>query len=281
MEKKNDRPLSAAEIVDIIESVIPPQLQESWDNSGSQIIFGEKDVRKILLSIDIDERVIKESDDIGTDMIITHHPMLFNGIKSIDADTPKGKLLYHLFKRELSVYSCHTSFDKIKGGNNDRIAELLGLGSIKNLAGDPVDSPQKMIENRTEADIGRIGRLKEGLTVKQMIERISSALEMSLRQIRVAGDMDRIVKTIGICTGAGADLMETARESGCNMFITGDVKYHEAQMADELDICLIDAGHYHTEKFFGKAFCDMVQKKLGDKVEICLSKVDFAPFIML
>ena len=94
-----------------------------------------------------------------------------------------------------------------------------------------------MIENRSDADIGRIGKLKEAVTVRQMLGRITAELDVSLREIRVAGDIDRIVKTVGVCTGAGADLVAMAKDSGCNMFVTGDLKYHEAQLADELNIC--------------------------------------------
>lgn len=281
MEKNRDRIMTVKEIIDVIESVIPPELQESWDNSGSQIVFADNEVRKILLSIDIDERVVEEAVKTGAEMIITHHPMFFTAVKSIDDTSSKGSLICSLIKKGISVYSCHTPFDKINGGNNDYIAELLGLTSVKNLAGDSIGSPAGMIEKRSEADIGRTGRLKDSVTVRQMIEIIASNLNVSLRELRIAGDVDRIVRNIGICTGAGADLTAAAKECGCNMFITGDLKYHEAQMAEELDICIVDAGHYHTEKFFGEAFMSMMNRKLADKVEFCLSTVDFDPFVML
>lgn len=281
MERHKDKLCTVRDIIALIESVIPVQLQESWDNSGAQIISADSEVRKVLLAIDIDSRVVKEASDAGADMIVTHHPLMFESVKRIDDSTGKGGLICDVIRKGISVYSCHTPFDKIKGGNNDCIAELLGLTSVKNLAGEGVDGPAKMIENRSDADIGRVGKLKEAVAVRKMLGRITAELDVSLREIRVAGDVDRMVKTVGICTGAGADLVAMAKDSGCDMFVTGDLKYHEAQLADELDICIVDAGHYHTEKFFGKAFAAMMEKKLADKVEICLSKVDFDPFIML
>ena len=281
MERNKNKICTVRDIIDMIESVIPVQLQESWDNSGAQVISADSGVRKVLLAIDIDKRVVEEATAAGADMIVTHHPLMFDSVKRIDDSTSKGALICNVIRKGISVYSCHTPFDKIKGGNNDWIAELLGLTSVKNLAGESVDGPAKMIENRSDADIGRIGKLKEAVTVRQMLGRITAELDVSLREIRVAGDIDRIVKTVGVCTGAGADLVAMAKDSGCNMFVTGDLKYHEAQLADELNICIVDAGHYHTEKFFGKAFAAMMEKKLADKVEICLSKVDFDPFIML
>ena len=181
MERNKDKLCTVRDIIDMIESVIPVQLQESWDNSGAQVISADSGVRKVLLAIDIDKRVVEEATAAGADMIVTHHPLMFDSVKRIDDSTSKGALICNVIRKGISVYSCHTPFDKIKGGNNDWIAELLGLTSVKNLAGESVDGPAKMIENRSDADIGRIGKLKEAVTVRQMLGRITAELDVSLR----------------------------------------------------------------------------------------------------
>ena len=139
MERNKDKICTVRDIIDMIESVIPVQLQESWDNSGAQVISADSGVRKVLLAIDIDKRVVEEATAVGADMIVTHHPLMFDSVKRIDDSTGKGALICNVIRKGISVYSCHTPFDKIKGGNNDWIAELLGLTSVKNLAGESVD----------------------------------------------------------------------------------------------------------------------------------------------
>ena len=197
----------------------------------------------------MDEDVAEEASRIGAQMVITHHPLIFGGISSICDSEPTGRAIMKLLADGISVYSCHTPFDKVKGGNNDAIAEMLGLEKVRNLRGDTVVSADKMAERKDEADIGRTGKLSEPMTCRQVLDIVSGQLRMSMRQLRFVGDMDREVETIGICTGAGADMMDmAAKAAGCQLFITGDVKYHEAREADQKGICIIDAGHYGTEK---------------------------------
>ena len=153
--------------------------------------------------------------------------------------------------------------------------------SVRNLRGEDVCSASRMIENADEADIGRTGSFRNPISFRQVLDLVSSELELSLRQIKAVGSLDLNISKVGICTGAGSDLMEMAAASGCELFITGDVKYHEAQTARELGICLIDAGHYGTEKFFGAAMKKKLIKLMGDKVEVIASEVNLDPFQVL
>ncbi len=124
-----------------------------------------------------------------------------------------------LISGKISVYSCHTPFDKVKGGNNDILAGRLGLSSVKNLKGEDIVSPEKMCENKDEAAIGRIGKLKDPASCIQIAGMVAAQLDMSVRQMRITGDLNREITIIGICTGAGADLMKMAAASGCQLFI--------------------------------------------------------------
>lgn len=281
IRKSDNKILTVSEVASAVEEIAPAALQESWDNSGLLIGFKDAEVRKILTCLEINDKVLAEAKTLGIDMIITHHPLIFGGVKSLCDGDYKGNLIMQIVKSGISVYSCHTSFDKVKGGNNDIIAEKLGLSSIKNLCNDDVEAPSKMVAKSDEADIGRIGKLKKAMTFKEVIDLVSSELEASLRSLNIVGDLAAEITNIGICTGAGADLMEMAAASGCQLFITGDVKYHQAHTALELGICMLDAGHYGTEKFFGQAMAEMLTKKLGNKAEILVSEVDLNPFTMV
>ena len=186
-----------------------------------------------------------------------------------------------LISSGISVYSCHTPFDKVKGGNNDIIADKLGLTSVKNLCRETVGTAEKMIERASEADIGRTGVFREPMSLRKVLDLVSRELELSLRQLNTVGSLEMEISSVGICTGAGADLMEMAAASGCDLFITGDVKYHEAQTARELGLSLIDAGHFGTEKFFAAAMKDLLESQIGDNVEIISSDVNIDPFQIL
>ena len=272
---------TVGDIAGIIEGLVPSALQEEWDNSGLLIGFEDKEVHNILTCLEIDDKVLAEAKEIGADMIVTHHPLIFSGIKALNDGDYKGGIIMELIASGVSVYSCHTPFDKVKGGNNDIIMGLLGLDSVKNLCGQDVVSAAKMIDRCEEADIGRTGVLPEAMPFKDVIGLVADKLDMSIRQIHAAGDLDKMISKIGCCTGAGSDLAHLAAGCGCQLFITGDVKYHEAQDVVQAGLCIIDAGHYGTEKFFGEAMKKLLDKKLGGKVQVVASEVVLDPFVVL
>lgn len=275
---ENKKGLTVREIADVIEEAVPVELQEEWDNSGILIGFEKTNVQRILLCLEINRAVLDEAKQLGAEMIITHHPVIFSGFHALRDSSPKDRLIMDIIKSGISVYSCHTPFDKVKGGNNDVIVERLGLTAVRTLSGGDVKSPSKMQEKRDAGDIGRIGEFKNMITFGELIQHVAIQLDLSIRQIRAAGSLDKYIAVVGVCTGAGADMMKMAVASGCDLMITGDVKYHEAQEARELGICLLDAGHYGTEKFFAEAMKNKLEKKLGDDVEMIVSGVDLEPF---
>ncbi len=258
------------ELIDAIEEIAPKYIQETWDNSGVQIATGKLEIEKVLTSLELTDEIVEEAIREEADMIITHHPLIFGGIKSIDFRDMTGALIIKLLNAGISVYSSHTPFDKIEGGNNDYLAELIGLRDISGFTdGDDVDM------------IGRIGILPQSMTLAAMADLLAEGLNIDPEQIRFVGNPNQLINTVGLCTGAGADLMDLAIENGCQLFITGDVKYHDAQNAKAKGIALIDAGHYGTEKTFAENFADKLSNIVGNKVEIIESKVDIDPFEIL
>lgn len=280
MESKNGI-LTVSEVTRVIEEIVPVELQEEWDNSGLLIGFERRTVSKALLCLEINRAVLEEAKELGAEMIITHHPVIFSGFQALQDSNLKDRLILDIIKSGISVYACHTPFDKIKGGNNDVIIERLGLTSVRTLSGNNVNTPSKMLEKQDPGDIGRIGEFKNMITFGEIIQHVATQLNLSIRQIRAAGSLDKYIAVVGVCTGAGADMTKMAASSGCDLLITGDVKYHEAQDARDLGICLLDAGHYGTEKFFGEAMKEKLEKKLGDSVELMISGVDLDPFEIL
>lgn len=257
-------------MIGLLEEIAPLDTQENWDNSGIQLTSGPMEIRKVLVTLEITDAVIEEAADENADMIITHHPLLFSGIKAVDFRSVIGSYVVKLLNMGISVYSCHTPFDKVKGGNNDFLADLIGLQDVD---GFHTDEGIDMI--------GRVGTLPKPMTLKALRKLLAKKLDMELSQVRAAGKGDMSISKVGICTGAGADLMELAVKNGCQLLITGDVKYHEAQDAKARGMAVIDAGHYGTEKSFAGNFAKMLEEKSAGQIEIVESSVDIDPFKMV
>lgn len=257
--------MSFEDLVQMIEEIAPLELQEPWDNSGVQIVVSDKTICRVLTCLEITDQIIAEAESKVVDVIITHHPLIFSPLKSIDYRTPTGAVLEKLAALRISVYSCHTPFDKIIGGNNDYIADMIGLKDTGALS---FDGQLEMI--------GRVGQFADQLTLAEAIEVIKKKL--GIEYIHTVGAMETKVKTVAVCTGSGSDLLDTVANNGCQLFITGDVKYHDAQKARALGLCLIDAGHYGTERFFGENFSTHLINKVGNKIEILNSQVNIDPF---
>ena len=255
-------------IAEVIEKHAPLETQESWDNSGWQIYLGKSadaDVKRILVTLELNDDVVNEAMDADVQLIVCHHPLIFGGIKSVNDNNSSGSMIVKLVQKGISVYATHTPFDKCVGGNNDYLAELLELADIQLIPGD-------------ETGICRMGELKEPLAAAELAERYAGKTGQDVRNYRLAGAVKPSVKNIGLCTGAGSEFFTLAAAAGCDLFVTGDVKYHEAQHARELGIALLDLGHFGSEQIFTKNMSGILRNELCNTVEILESQVCLNPF---
>ena len=265
--------MKMSELVSEIEIIAPRDLEEDWDNCGMQINMGNQEVERVLVALEITKSVIAEAMMKEIDFIITHHPLLFKKIDVVDNNSITGNYVIDLIKAGISVYSAHTTFDAAFGGNNEYLADLLGLSRIRRFKSRRLD--QK--EGAGEYIIGRIGNFPEPITMAAACGLVEEALDIR-GELRTVGDPNKVISTVGLCTGAGGDTMDAAIRNGCDLFITGDVRHHEAQKAREKGICLIDAGHYGTEKIFAVNFADKLRKNIGSKIQIIESEINTNPF---
>ena len=257
------------ELLAEIEEIAPRELEQDRDNSGMQVNMGNKEVNRVLVTLEITKNVIEEAKRKNVDFIITHHPLMFNKIDVIDNNNFTGNYIIDLIKLGISVYSAHTTFDDAFGGNNEYMADLIGLTRVRRFK----DKRPFIKENI----IGRMGNFREPCTLEDACKIVEEALNTS-GEIRAVGDPFKMIRTVGLCTGAGGVTMEAAIRNGCDLFITGDVRHHEAQMARETGLCLIDAGHYGTEKIFAENFAKKLKKNVGSKIEIIESEINVNPF---
>lgn len=202
-----------------LNSIAPFETQEDWDNSGMLVGDMEAEVKKVAVVLDITHEEIKKAKAIGADLIISHHPVIFNPIKSVT----RGSVPYELVASSINALCCHTPLDIADGGTNDSLAKLLGIEVT-----------------RTEDPILRLGTV-EPTTAENLAGKIAKALNTKVRY----ADAGRKIEKIAICTGAGCSLIEAAGE--IDAFITGDASHHNFLDCIQAGITLIAAGHYETE----------------------------------
>lgn len=213
------------DIVNLMKALAPVELAEDWDNVGLLIGNSEREVHKIIVMLDFDKQGLEEALEVGADMIITHHPAIMPKISSIT-----DPLYLTLIENKISLCSMHTNLDSADEGVNQVLAETLGLSDIE-----PIDF---------DGLFGRIGYVNE-CTLGEFIQTIKLALDIDY--VRYVGSKHNTVTKIAVVGGGGADFIPNAKIAGCDVYVTADVKYHQAQQADKLGINIIDAGHFETE----------------------------------
>lgn len=260
------------QIIEQLAIISPEVFAEDWDNGGIQIDTGIVDIKNILIALEITDDVVDEAIKKNMDMIITHHPFVFKPLKSIENDWI-GKNIVKLIQNKITVYTCHTSFDSVIGGNNDYLADLIGLNLTETI--DTLDNLDEV--SGAIAGLGRIGEFDRIMTLEEVCILIKNKLDINHPMNYVGLPNDKI-KRVAICTGSGSDFIDDAYKKDCQLLITGDVKYHDAQNAKQLGLALIDGTHFHTEKIFTKNMYEQLKNVIGNQVDIFESEININPF---
>lgn len=262
--------VECSKIIKYMNELAPEYLAEDWDNVG--LLVGNKysTVKKVLVALDCIDSVIDEAIELGANLIVTHHPLIFKPIKKINSDTLNG-IIYKLIQNNISLYSAHTNFDIADGGTNDILANKLGLKNIEIL--DITDEGSK------QYGIGRLGVLDKDTTFLEYAKNIKQILNLS--SMNIIGDIDKKIKKVALCTGSGSEYLVKAYEKGADLYISGDVKFHDAQKAQELGICWIDATHYASENIAMPILAKYLQEhsQLNNwQIEVFVSNINGQPF---
>lgn len=261
--------MNIQEVLNAVRKAAPENLQESWDNSGIQILSDPQgSVERVLTCLEINDDVVEEAVQKEVDLIVTHHPLFFSKYSSVRADEVEGAQTIRLIRHSISLYSAHTSFDSAEQGTNQDLAERLGLTDIV---------PMQPCADSPAAGMGRYGQYPSEISYEEFLRLVGEACGQSL--IRAAGKAPQTVKKVALCTGAGSEFMEEAQQNGADVYVTGDVKYHEARRAWDIGMCVVDAGHYGTEILFAENMAKLLKEQIGDSVEILVSEVNINPFL--
>ncbi len=233
-----------ADLLKELEEYCPLSYALEWDNSGLQCGDRSRDVHTVMLALDPTGAVIEEAVDAGADLLITHHPLLFSGIKHVTDDDYVGRRILRLAENGLACYAMHTNFDIL--GMADEAADLLRLRDREPLMpthqGDGDDWEQK------REGIGRVGSFLEHMSLRDCAELVRDVFHIP--QVMVYGDLAQPVVTCALLPGAGRSEIDLAVNAGADVIITGDINHHAGLDAVEKGIAVIDATHYGIEKLF-------------------------------
>ncbi len=227
------------EVINQIEKTAMPHIACDWDNVGLILGHSDREVTRVLTALDFDMDVAKKAKEVGANLIVTHHPIMFSPINKINDMTAEGRSILFMLENEIALYSAHTSLDAAEGGTNDYLAELFGLAEIENIEITYTDETGKTY------GIGRKGRLEYPMALGELAAEI--AMKLELDRIEYIGDDEKIIETVSIVSGGGGSMINSGIKT--DAYITGDIKYSNARNAEEMGLSVIIAPHYSTEIF--------------------------------
>jgi dinuclear metal center YbgI/SA1388 family protein len=353
-----------------VDSMAPPALAEEWDNVGLQVGDPGRTVKTIWIALDPTYQVVKAACRQKVDLLITHHPLIFKPLQSLNFSTPEGSIVDLAVRHHLAIFAAHTNLDSALGGINDVLAGRIGLNDLKPLAAAKerqrfkmvIHAPRKiepqmtrlLFQTRSEtghqlkgpssvmpvngivangdtgkilhedqlrieievcpdelasvikalagfqpddqtrydvypliapgegAGIGRIGSLGSALDLKSLALMIKKKLK--LRHLKFAGDPTLSVKKVAICSGSGTSLLSNFFTSGAQVFISGDLRYHDARDAEASNLGLIDIGHFSSEHLIVDVLAERLAGIFADsKMNLTVKACDLEkdPFTVL
>lgn len=240
--------MKAKDIIKILEDKFPYANAEEWDNVGLLVGDMNKKVKKIQFSIDATLSAIDNAIKNNIDMIITHHPIIFKAVKSIREQEILGKKLRKLIKNDINVYCIHTNLDSTMGGLNDWLLKKLGIENSEVL---DLDEDKK-------CGIGRIYTVEEKYNLNAYINKLKK--ELSIDSLRVISkNFDKNIKKVALINGSAMGYWKLAKSKNIDLFVTGDISYHDALDALESGLSVVDFGHYESENFF----YELLEKELN------------------
>ena len=231
--------MKCREIISRLEEMSPPEFAEQWDNSGLQVGDIDKQVHSVMVALDATYDVVEEAANRNVDMLITHHPLIFKPVSNIFYDDFIGKRIVSLIKNDIILYSMHTNFDVI--GMADAAADMINLKNTEVLSVTYEDDISK-------EGIGRYGTFENSMSLLNCAEFVKNRLR--IENVTVFGDLNTKITTAAISTGSCKSVLKDAVRVGVDLLISADVDHHSGLDMLEHGICVIDAGHYNTEKLF-------------------------------
>ena len=244
--------MKAKQVLDALEQYAPLPLQDSFDNAGLQIgLTAEQEVTGALLCLDVTEAIVDEAERMGCNLIVAHHPLLFRGLKSITGRSYVERCVVKAIQKGIGIYAAHTNLDNAEGGVNYRIAEKIGLASLSFLE----------IKPGMTAGAGVIGELSQEMDEVDFLEHVKSLFGircMKHNQLRGCK-----IRRVALCGGAGGFLLSQAIAQGADVFLTGEMRYHD-YFGHEGELLIAEMGHYESEQYTTDIFEEVLNRHLPE-----------------
>ncbi|MGM9741706.1 MAG: Nif3-like dinuclear metal center hexameric protein [Candidatus Cryptobacteroides sp.] len=237
--------MTVKDITDVMEAFAPLGIQEEWDNSGLVIGSPEDEVHKVLLGFDCTPELIDEAAEWGADMVITHHPLIFHAMKRINGETLTGRAVMKAVRSGIAVYAAHTTADKVIAGVSGAMASRLGLVNVRILD-----------EDGEGTGLGTVGDMPVPVSPEEAVRLVKE--KFSLKTVRCSKFPDVPVSRVAMCGGSGASLIPAARKSGAQLFLSGDIAYHN--FFTDNDFMIMDIGHFESEVDIVQILFSLIRK---------------------
>ena len=230
------------EVIQHLENKFPLSWQEDFDNSGMQCGDKEQEITGTLVCFEFSDAVIEEAIQVRANFRVAHHPLIFgNGLKKIEPSDRVGRMVCKAIENHLVLYSMHTNVDSGVDGGNYAFAEKLELKNTKVL------DPKELSDGYNgQVGLGRVGELAFSMDVPTFVDYVKHCLNLKI--VKYAGAINRPVKKVAVCGGAGSSLIRQAMQAGADAYVTGDVRYHDFFIPDN-QMLIVDVGHFEGEHF--------------------------------
>lgn len=258
------------DVVKVIEDAFPPRYQEDYDNTGLQVGSMIRPCTGVLFCVDVTPEIIAEAEHKGCNLIVSHHPLIFNPLKRIATNGRVDMSIYKAIKNDVAIYSCHTSVDNAPvKGVSWKMAEMLGLTDV---------SP---LETRGDEGIGSgvIGTLPEPRTYRELVDKVKTTFGSPVARCSSLTPERGKVSRVALCGGAGGFLIPAAIECGAQAFIASDCK-HNNFLDYAQSIFLIDIGHFESEECTKQIFYQIIREKIPN-FALYYSELEKNPIIYL
>jgi|SRR5690554_2106302 len=242
------------EVTDFLEQIAPLHLQEDYDNAGLITGSPEWEVQGVLCALDCTPAVIEEAIQSGCNMVVSHHPIVFQGLKKLSGDTYIQRAVIQAIRHDVAIYAIHTNLDNVlQNGVNQRIAERIELEKCRIL--DPRDESG-------EIGAGLVGELRNGMKPDDFLSHLQTRFELEIIRYTPVSE-NRNLQRIAVCGGSGSFLLEKAILANADAFVTSDFKYHQFFDADNR-IMVLDIGHYESEKFTIQLLFELISNNFSN-----------------
>lgn len=247
--------MKTKEVIDYLDSVFHPEYQEDYDNSGWLLGECEADCRGALVALDLTLAVVEEAVEKGLNLIVTHHPFIFSGVKRLTDTSETGRLVYSLIRNGIAVYAAHTNLDNLPWGVSGALAERLGLRNCAVLREAATNTPDNGIGS------GMVGELVEPMTVDAFLQKVKTVTGIPcIRHSNTQTIKQSDIRKVALCGGSGAFLIDDALKAGADIYLTADLKYHDFQRGTDRMV-LADIGHYESEQFAKEIIFHAISRK--------------------